>query len=255
MASKLIYDIGMHEGEDSICYLKKGYNVLAIEANPFLVEKATKKFDSYIRSGQLTIRNLGIAQSEGILPFYINRRLTEWSSFDKELGSRNGTEFDIKPIQCTTTKKLFEEYGMPYYMKVDIEGNDHLCISDIDENGDRPKYVSCEACDINWLDILASKGYKKFKLISQGDNFTPIDLIKERKSYYPHYLTIKNGIKLQLQKVINFQHPYGSSGPFGEDTKGEWKTYTEVKSLFEEFYSATKGLANKVDWFDFHATW
>ncbi len=253
--SKLVYDIGMHNGEDTTYYLRGGFRVLAIEANPILVENAKKKFNRYIVSGQLQMLNNGIAQTEGILPFYKNLRLSEWSSFDKAIGSRNGTKYEIINTQCTTTKKLFETYGIPFYMKVDIEGYDHLCLSDIPKDGNKPQFVSCEACHLEWLDILLSKGYQKFKLISQGDNYIPINLNKERKSYYPMYQIIKNGIKLRLQKFIPFKHMYGSSGPFGENTKGEWQSYEEIKKLFETFNNNQSGKPlNSVSWFDFHAS-
>ena len=33
----LIYDVGMHKGEDTEFYLRKGFRVIAIEADPDLV--------------------------------------------------------------------------------------------------------------------------------------------------------------------------------------------------------------------------
>ncbi|GEO08022.1 FkbM family methyltransferase [Segetibacter aerophilus] len=252
---KLVYDIGMHIGQDTRYYLKKGFRVLAIEANPELVEEARKNLCKYTASGQLIILNVCIAQSEGVRPFYKNLRCSEWSSFDKSIGSRNETRYEVLNVECITTKKLFETYGMPYYLKIDIEGYDYMCLLDIPDNGNKPQYVSCEACHLEWLDILKSKGYQKFKLISQGDNFIQIDLDKEKKFYYPKYQVVRNGIKLRLQRFISFKHLYGSSGPFGDDTKGEWKSYEQVKSLFEK-YNCTQSAKplNNVSWFDFHAS-
>ncbi len=252
--NELVFDIGMHKGEDTVFYLKKGYRVLAVEANPVLVEKAKKKFKLYIATGQLIILNVGIAETESILPFYKNLHLSEWSSFDKSIGTRNGTKYEVINVQCTTTKNLFETYGIPYYMKIDIEGYDHLCLSDIPDKSPKPKYVSCEACSLEWLNILLKKGYSKFKLISQGDGYRPIDISQEKKAYYPKYQIIKNGIKLRLQKFIPFKHLYGSSGPFGEETKGAWQSYEEVKNLYQTFRNPTSGMPlNTVSWFDFHA--
>ncbi len=118
----------MHIGQDTKYYLKKGFNVVAVEANPFLVETAKKKFNRYIASGQLTILNVGIAESEDgkALPFYRNLHLSEWGSFNKAAGTRNGTPFEVLEIQCTSIDKIFRQYGVPYYMKIDIEGNDYF---------------------------------------------------------------------------------------------------------------------------------
>lgn len=250
---ELIFDIGMHVGQDTKYYLEEGYKVVAIEANPVLVVNACKKFNKYIATGQLKIVNVGIAESEGKLPFYRNLRLSEWSSFNKGSGTRNGTPFETLEIQCTTIDNIFRQYGVPYYMKIDIEGNDYLCLSGISDIA-KPKFVSCEAGSLDCLDLLVSKGYSKFKLISQLNNFNPIDLKRESRKYFPITQIIKNGIKLRVQKVFPIQHPYGSSGPFGEESKGEWKSYNEIRKLYLEFYNNGKPL-NKISWFDFHATY
>ena len=39
MNNNLIFDFGFHNGDDSDFYLRKGYNIVAIEANPELVNK------------------------------------------------------------------------------------------------------------------------------------------------------------------------------------------------------------------------
>src|SRR5215510_11991524 len=97
---RLIFDIGMHKGEDAAFYLKEGYRVLAIEANPVLVEHCRQKFEQEIKSGQLQIVNAGIAEHEGVLPFYVNKYSSEWSSFDKSIGTRNNTEFEVISVNC-----------------------------------------------------------------------------------------------------------------------------------------------------------
>lgn len=51
----LIYDVGMHTGEDTEYYLKKGFRVVAFEANNELVEENKKKFSKPIAEGTLVI--------------------------------------------------------------------------------------------------------------------------------------------------------------------------------------------------------
>ena len=58
---KVIYDIGMHAGRDTEFYLKKGFKVIAVEANPILVEKAKAKFKDEINAGRLVIVDKAIA--------------------------------------------------------------------------------------------------------------------------------------------------------------------------------------------------
>jgi hypothetical protein len=52
----LIYDVGMHTGQDTEFYLAKGFNVIAIEANPLLMQKA--QTDSIARSKKAASRSL-----------------------------------------------------------------------------------------------------------------------------------------------------------------------------------------------------
>ena len=42
--SELVFDIGMHNGDDTAYYLSRGYRVLAVEANPSLCASARERF-------------------------------------------------------------------------------------------------------------------------------------------------------------------------------------------------------------------
>jgi len=53
---RLIFDIGMYDGSDTRYYLNEGFRVLAIEANPVLVQRARELlFQDEIKSGRLKI--------------------------------------------------------------------------------------------------------------------------------------------------------------------------------------------------------
>jgi hypothetical protein len=55
----LIYDVGMHSGEDTEFYLKKGFRVIAFEANSDLAASARSKFHDYIAKDKLVIVQRG----------------------------------------------------------------------------------------------------------------------------------------------------------------------------------------------------
>jgi FkbM family methyltransferase len=252
--SKLVFDIGMHKGEDTAAYLRKGYTVIAVEANPQLAGYCKQKFSGAIQAQQLQILNVGISDKEGVLPFYINLFSSEWSSFDKTTGTRNNTAYEIINVPCVTTRSLFEKYGVPYYMKIDIEGKDYLCLNDIDAAGIKPPYISCEACYLNWLTILKEKGYTRFKLINQANGFKAMNIKQEKEKYYRIYRKLKHSLTIYTDKVFKPAYPFGSSGPFAEETHGPWKTYEEIKNEFEEFMQYGLNIPiNNVSWWDFHA--
>jgi FkbM family methyltransferase len=255
MKQDLIFDIGMHEGEDTRYYLKKGYRVLAIEANPLLAKQGAARFAKAIADGRLTILNVGVGDREGLLPFYVNGRYTEWSSFDEATGTRDGSPYEVIEVPCVSTASLFETHGVPYYLKVDIEGFDHYPLRDIPEQ-DKPQYVSCEAVQLEWLTILRDKGYTKFKMLHQGYGYRPINLALDATWYFPKYQVLRNGIKRRLQRFLPFTHLHGSTGPFGEDTKGSWQSYEEVAEYYRAFYQyEKKSPLNPISWYDFHATY
>ncbi|MCZ2153852.1 MAG: hypothetical protein LC114_08145 [Bryobacterales bacterium] len=66
-SNDLIIDVGMCDGADTAYYLFKGFRVIAIDADPILCEKASRRFADEIAEKRLEILNLGIAQGEQVL--------------------------------------------------------------------------------------------------------------------------------------------------------------------------------------------
>ena len=93
----MIFDVGMHDAQDTEYYLKKGFWVVAVEANKKLVNKALKKFSKDIQNKKLAIENVGIDSQKGWRKFYISKQ-TEFSSFVEEIGSRGGLD-EVTEIQ------------------------------------------------------------------------------------------------------------------------------------------------------------
>lgn len=255
MENRLIFDIGFHKGEDSIHYLKEGYKVIAVEANPQLVETGSKKFRNFIENGQLTLLNKGIASENTTLEFWVNTYCSEWSSFDKNMAGRMNTSCYKVEVECIRTEDLIKEYGLPYYLKIDIEGYDIYAIKSISKSN-LPKYISCEAFQLDWLFALSDLGYTRFKIINQADRFKELN-IKKEKSQIQHFKKfLINGIMHRTSAFFNWKFPIKSSGPFGENTDGNWKTIEEASALFREYYQFEKNKPlSTISWFDFHATY
>jgi len=128
MNPKLIYDVGMHIGGDSDFYLKKGFNVVGVEANPALVAFCERRFAFELSSGQLKIVNRAIAERARPIDFYINEDNDLWGSADRRWAERDEKKSRVIAVEASTMQMIFAEFGMPYYMKVDIEGHDILCL-------------------------------------------------------------------------------------------------------------------------------
>ena len=86
----LVFDVGMHNGDDTAFYLYQGYRVVSVEADPTLAKSASIRFAEQIAAGRLTVCNAGIAESTGTATFWICDDKTEWNSFDERIAARNG---------------------------------------------------------------------------------------------------------------------------------------------------------------------
>ena len=254
MIADLIYDIGMYNGEDTKYYLKKGFRVIAIEANPALVALVKEELKPFITAQQLTIINVGIAEKDGNMTFYRNDHELEWSSFDKVIGTRNNTPYTELQVPCRTLSSILAEYGVPYYLKIDIEGYDAICIHGIESVQNTPSYISCEASSLECLEALIAKGYTQFKLINQARNFAAFKWNVENQVIGNFIQQKWNRIKLRLQKYIPFQYNYGTTGPFAEHTSGPWRDANYIRNAYNQFYSLPDNQpVNGLSWFDIHA--
>lgn len=249
MDEKLIYDIGMHNGDDAVYYLNLGYTVIAVEANPLLVDLCKKKLHDYISNNKLIIINKGISNQSGKFYFWVNKVNSEWSSFNKDIGTRNNTPASRIEVSTIRMNELFEKYEIPYYLKVDIEGYDIHCIESITP-GNKPRYLSCEARSVELLDVLRSKGYTKFKMINQANGF-------RKFSYVEEVLFLPSLFFKIVWKLRKFFLPNtilcGSSGPFGEQTSGKWESYEVTKENYLSYHKNGRTI-NRLSWYDFHAT-
>ncbi|CAN5333892.1 FkbM family methyltransferase [soil metagenome] len=235
MQNDLIFDVGMHNGQDSEFYCRKGYRVVAIEANPLLCSEVGARLKAEVDTGKLTILNVGIAPEEGELSFYVNDTLSHWSSFERELGARLGKFTEIT-VRTKKLSALFAEHGVPHYVKIDIEGYDLLALQDVLAEGLYPKFLSIENGRRAIVELLVSHGYSGFKFINQA---------KVQEATLPN--PAREG------KLIQHVFPFGASGPFGEETAGPWLGADEVSDVIDAYWNTPNFNAEEHGWFDLHA--
>jgi FkbM family methyltransferase len=262
MISDLIYDVGLHDGSDTAFYLSRGFRVVAIEANPVLVERARVRFSSAEKAGRLTILGVGIGPRRGVFDFWVNESNDEYSSFIKHVGCRNGSPCHAVQITYLPFEDVLAEYGVPHYLKIDVERADIHCLRALDGD-DLPRYVSVEAHALEYLCILSQLGYNGFKCVDQMSHnypgFRPDNesLRGRLTSAWLHYLREVECRLLRWRRGAEaYRFSIGSSGPFGEDTPGAWESLEVVAYNWLHFKLGEKrrGTLNPYGWFDFHAT-
>lgn len=255
MQSDLIYDFGFHIGEDTEFYLKRGFRVVAVEANPDLCERGRAKFESAVRSGQLTIVNKAISDKPGKTTFFRNERRSEWGTIDPAWAARNarlGYHSDEITVEAITMADLLAEYGVPHFAKVDIEGFDMVAVQGLAEASERPTYISVEAEKDSFkalrheFDVLASLGYDQFKVVSQSR------------------------VLRQRPRGVDHRFILGASGQFGEEAPGPWLTADQAIGRYKQIFfrhavigddpvaprwlsAVVRRLPVIADWYDTHA--
>lgn len=238
-AEKLIFDVGMHHGRDTEFYLLKGFRVVAVEANPLLAGSGRKKFAEYIRSGQLVIVEAGIWHTRGTINFYRNLDHDDWSSFRRENGTRQGTRYDEIEVECITTADLFARFGVPYYIKIDVEGVDSIIVKDMASLGTRPAFVSAEEYGIDIIRDMAQLGYDRFQIVPQAAKWLTKPPQPPLEGAY-------------VERQFNGH----DSGLFGRELPYGWM---DVPAAEQKFFATVRDrdstrVAPEGEWYDVHAT-
>jgi FkbM family methyltransferase len=259
MKRDLIYDIGMNNGDDTAFYLTRGYRVLAIEANPELAEAGRKRFATEIAERKVEVLSVAIGAESGRALFWISSN-PQFSSFDRVNAQKwDNSAYEID-VECRPMRSILAEYGIPFYMKIDIERADHFCLQAIDRD-DPPEFLSFEKGSLEDLLTARSKGYSRFKIIDQED-FNQIRFTNEGRfgQTIARYISRVKGRldRLLSGRRVNSLAPpayaYGSSGPFGEETDGPWQSMEQVAFTWLAFDLGYIERLDPIlnDWFDIH---
>lgn len=280
---KVTFDVGMHDGTDTAFYLHQGHAVLAVEADPTLAAAAAHRFRDEIRSGQLHVLNVGIAEQKGRATFWICDDNSVWNSFDVRIASRNGSRHHPITIETWRFADVLRTFAVPEYLKIDIEGADALCVGDL-RRGSLPRFISVESeCvgdgvtltddeAVRMLSLLRDAGYCRFKLVSQDDFRTAT--YPDRWSGARRLLDSaaygklsRLGLKRFAERVTTrgrlerlnggYRFPVGSTGPWGGGLLGRWSDYESARSAYlalrSEFFARPDAITYAF-WYDWHAT-
>ncbi len=234
--NNLIYDVGMHKGEDTEYYLKKGFKVIAFEADPDLISICKKKFLEEISKGELIIIEGAIVDKNKVLSntikFYKNESNSVWGTVVREWSVRNeelGAKSNIIEVPTIDFGKCIEEHGMPHYLKIDIEGMDVVCLEALKRFENKPTYISIESEKVNFqhlikeFNLFETLGYNKYQIINQSD----INKFKEPTNS-------KEG------KFLNYSFKFGASGLFGSDFQTPWITKKKALRIYRWIFYGYK---------------
>jgi FkbM family methyltransferase len=234
LIDNLIFDLGFYNGDDTAYYLFKGYNVVAIEANPELYNKGLERFRKEIEEEKLFLLNLAFNENtDAATKFFVNTKKPYLSTGDSLKYPYWEDEPTIVEVSSINYTSLISTFDTPYYIKCDIEGLDFLLIKQISKlpSKYRPEYLSFELSRFDYFktfSYLYVAGYTKFQLINQT----------------------------ALGKDSEYEFSKYSSGKFGKFLpEDKWLTFDECLTRYMK-YKELKGIDNvnlALGWIDIHA--
>ena len=142
-----------------------------------------------------------MARSWNFFHHELHQGISGLSNTRAEFASRY-TSYHVMTIDWPT---LVGKHGVPYYAKIDIEGQESAFLSGITRGAPLPTYISVECHAFEPVRGLYDLGYRRFKLIDQnapGGFYVPEHQTEGKSIFWPA-----------------FEH---ASGQFGSELPGEW---------------------------------
>lgn len=227
----LIIDLGMSEGHDTAFYLDKGFRVLGVEADVEMVAHIRHTFARAISSGRLRVLNFAATSTFGdTVEFFKHTTYRGISGLERKPQLHDG--YVVERVTTIDWNTVMAQWGSPYYLKADIQGQEAAFLSGMAGRQDRPEYISVECRSLEPVQLLFDLGYPFFRLIDQNPpgGFALPDVQTE-------------GLTIERRDWVD------SSGPFGTELPpGDWLSFGELVRA----YHHAQGERSRT-WFDCHA--
>jgi FkbM family methyltransferase len=228
VAEDLIFDVGCNNGDDTDFYLRKGFRVVAIDADQTLCEQVSKRFAAEVASGRCEVIFGAVGEKTGdTVEFYLCDR-ADWNTCDPYFVERNekaGVKFRTVSVPTINVADLMKTRGTPYYLKIDIEGADAVPLKTMVGRQVVPSYVSIEIAQhdfsegLEQIQLLKSLGYTQFNFFNQG---------------------MRRSIKAPASPLEGSYVPFDgdavTTGLFGKELGGKWMDVAAAEKRFAGIY-------------------
>lgn len=233
--NRLIVDIGMSEGNDTAFYLAKGFDVVGVEADPMLAEPLRQRFAEPLAAGRLRLLERAAAARAGeAVSFWHDTAEQGHSSLLPRGGAGAGVETTVTTIDWAELEAIA---GVPYFLKIDIEGGEAAFLSSMVGAAALPAFISAEVQSFRPIELFRDMGYRHFRLINQA---------------------IWAGIRLpdppREGGFVPRPSPQHWSGAFGRELPGKrWFNYNEIKAIYDTVHRLWEFGTLITGWMDCHA--
>lgn len=114
----LVFDVGAHLGDKTAAFLALNAEVVAIEPDRRFIKHIEKRFSN---KAKIHLVNKGISPKPETLLFY-RRKTASTSGVVQDWCKGVDDAATVYEIQTTTLDLLIEQFGLPKYIKIDVEG-------------------------------------------------------------------------------------------------------------------------------------
>jgi FkbM family methyltransferase len=128
----LCFDIGANHGEHTAAFLSAGARrVVAVEPQAELANFIVEAFPKEIKSGTVIVRAQAVGSERGVAKLFpaqdSGKSMSTLSALFVEIARANGRRWDETAaieVNVVTLDSLIDEFGVPDYVKIDVEGFD-----------------------------------------------------------------------------------------------------------------------------------
>jgi FkbM family methyltransferase len=135
--SRCFIDIGANCGIYTIlgCTVNSGVRVVAVEPVPRIYAALANNVSQNHLDSRVTVLNMALSNTEGVVPFHEAEDATMGSL---ALNGYHGQKGNVIQVKCRTLDSLVEELNIqPDFLKIDVEGFEHLVLRGADRTLDR----------------------------------------------------------------------------------------------------------------------
>lgn len=189
----LFFDVGAHIGDKSHQFLNKKLEVIMIEPLPKCVEELKLKFKN---NKNIKILQKALGKKKGSTTLMINTKVPTISTMSDHWrkGRFSNQVWDNKIlVEVTTLDELIKTYGLPSYIKIDVEGFELDVLLGLTQKAGIISFeFTSEFFDhsINCLNYLQKIGYEKF-------NFC----IGERRKFFSNWQNPNSLVKILRNEI------------------------------------------------------
>jgi FkbM family methyltransferase len=171
----MYFDIGANIGNWSLANINQCDKIISIEASPITFTSLVNN----CKNDKIILVNYAVCNNNGDDITFYQADSNVLSTINKGWLTNDTSRFYNYPyteITCKTITidKLIEQYGLPDFIKIDVEGGEYECICSLTQ---KVKLICFEwasetnTITLNCIDYLLNLGYSQF-YIQNGDNYT-----------------------------------------------------------------------------------